>query len=221
MGEFASKGLSNGVGIPALVLGSLGFLQSGGLGGGLGGILGGGSTQAAMMANAAGQAAMAEKDSIIARLQSEKYADHVGIDVYKQSRTDNTDLRDRIMGEWLKPLAQESAANRERLATIEATMKCDQEKTVLREQLIEQKFATANSEMLRHVDDVANKAACGIASNAAGIAALRSVIDSITVTHVPATSICPEPMPRWNSFTVPEGAAPATQPISGSVGVTK
>ncbi len=221
MGEFISRGAALGTSIPGLVLGSLGFLQSGGLGGGLGGILGGGSTQAAMMANAAGQAAMAEKDSIIARLQSEKYADHVGIDVYKQSRVDNTDLRDRIMGEWLKPLAQESAANRERLATIEASMKCESEKTQLREQLIEQKFATANSEMLRHVDDVANKAACGISANAAGIAALRSVVDGITAIHIPAAVVCPEPMPRWNSYEVPTNQAPATQPVSGSVGVTK
>lgn len=222
MGEFASKGLANGVGIPALVLGSLGFLQSGGLnGGGLGGILGGGNTQAAMMANAAGQAVMSEKDSTIARLMSEKYADHVGIDVYKQSRVDNTDLRDRIMGEWLKPLAQESAANRERLATIEATMKCDNEKTQLREQLIEQRFATAQSEMNRRVDDVANKAACGISANAAGIAALRSVVDSITAIHVPTTAICPEVMHRWNSWTAPTAEAPATQPVVGSVNVTK
>ena len=35
MGDYASKGLANGLGIPALVLGSLGFLGSGGLGGGL------------------------------------------------------------------------------------------------------------------------------------------------------------------------------------------
>lgn len=46
MGEYASKGLANGVGIPALVLGSLGFLNSGGLGG-LGGILGGNTAGAA------------------------------------------------------------------------------------------------------------------------------------------------------------------------------
>ena len=155
MGEFASKGLANGVGIPALVLGSLGFLQSGGLGGGLGGILGGGN--AAMMANAVGQGVLSEKDATIARLMSEKYADKVGTEVYAQSRRENQDLGDRILGNWIKPIAQESAANRERLATIEATMKCDQEKTVLREQLIEQKFTTAQSEMLRHVDDVALK----------------------------------------------------------------
>ena len=39
MAEFASKGLANGVGIPALVLGSLGFLGS--ANNGNGGILGG------------------------------------------------------------------------------------------------------------------------------------------------------------------------------------
>ncbi len=219
MGEFASKGLANGVGIPALVLGSLGFLQSGGLGGGLGGILGGGSTQAAMMANALGQNAMAEKDATIARLMSEKYADKVGVEVYAQSRRENQDLGDRILGNWIKPIAQESAANRERLATIEAKMQCADEQTKLREQLIEQRFATAQSEMNRRVDDVANKAACGISANAAGIAALKHVVDGITAIHVPTSVICPEVMPRWNAFQVPEAAAPATQPVTGTVNV--
>ncbi len=221
MGEFASKGLANGLGIPALVLGSLGFVQSGGLGGGLGGILGGGSAQAAMMANAAGQAALSEKDSTIARLMSEKYADKVGVEVYGQSRRENQDLSDRLLGNWIKPIAQESAANRERLATIEARMQCDQEKTQLREQLIEQRFATAQSEMNRRVDDVANKAACGISANAAGIAALKSVVDGITAIHVPTSVICPEVMPRWNSWETPTAAAPATQPITGTVNVNK
>lgn len=53
MAEYASKGLSNGIGIPALVLGSLGFLQSGGLGNGLGGLFGNNQQQervAALMA---------------------------------------------------------------------------------------------------------------------------------------------------------------------------
>lgn len=220
MGEFASKGLSNGVGIPALVLGSLGFLQSGGLGGGLGGILGGGN-QAAMMANALGQNAMAEKDATIARLMAEKYSDKADVEVYAQTRRENQDLGDRLLGNWIRPIAQESAANRERLATIEAKMQCDAEKTQLREQLIEQRFATANSEMNRRVDDVANKAACGIASNANGIAALRSVVDSITSTIIPQTAICPPVMPRYNTWEAPTDTAPATQPINGTLNVTK
>lgn len=209
MGEFASKGLANGVGIPALVLGSLGFLQSGGLGGGLGGILGGGQ-QAAMMANAVGQGVLSEKDATIARLQSEKYADHVGIDVYKQSRADNTDMRDRIMGEWLKPLAQEAAANRERIAVLETQVQADREKAALREQIMQQK-----------VDTVAERSATGIAGNSAAIAHLGRIVDSITVLHIPTSVICPEVMPRWNSWEAPTAAAPATQPITGTVNVAK
>lgn len=221
MGEFASKGLANGLGIPALVLGSLGFVQSGGLGGGLGGILGGGNAQAAMMASAVGQGVLSEKDATIARLMSEKYADKVGTEVYAQSRRENQDLSDRLLGNWIKPLSQEAAANRERLATIEAKMQCDQEKTQLREALIEQRFATATSEMNRRVDDVANKAACGISSNAAGIAALRKVVDGITATYVPTSVITPEVMHRWNAWEEPTAAAPATQPVTGTIHVTK
>lgn len=217
MGEFASKGVAGtglGLGIAGTALGIL--AGSNGGNGLLGGLFGGGMNQ---YAQGAAQAVLSEKDATIARLQSEKYADHVGIDVYKQSRVDNTDLQDRLLGNWIKPIAQEAAANRERLATIEATMKCESEKTQLREQLIEQKFATANVEMNRRVDDVANRAACGISANAAGIAALKSVVDGITAIHVPTTVICPEVMHRWNSWEAPTNQAPATQPVVGTVNV--
>lgn len=69
MGEYASKGLANGLGIPALVLGSLGFLGSGGLSGGLFG-----NNNAAMVAGGnAAVAALAEKDAEIGQLKAEKY----------------------------------------------------------------------------------------------------------------------------------------------------
>lgn len=69
MGDYASKGLANGLGIPALVLGSLGFLGSGGLGGGLFG-----NNNAAMVAGGnAAVAALAEKDAEIGQLKAEKY----------------------------------------------------------------------------------------------------------------------------------------------------
>lgn len=219
MGEFASKGVAGsglGLGIAGTALGVLSASQNGG--GLLGGILGGGMNQ---YAQGAALGVMAEKDATIARLQAEKYSDNHDVEVYAQTRRENQDLGDRLLGNWIKPIAQEAAANRERLATIEAKMQCDQEKTLLREQLIEQKFATANSEMLRHVDDVANKAACGISANAAGIAALRSVVDGITAIHIPTSVICPEVMPRWNSWEAPTAAAPATQPIVGTVNVAK
>lgn len=69
MGDYASKGLANGVGIPALVLGSLGFLQSGGLGGIFGGNQ---SAMACAMGNSA-VAVLAEKDAEIGQLKAEKY----------------------------------------------------------------------------------------------------------------------------------------------------
>ncbi len=210
MGEFASKGLANGVGIPALVLGSLGFLQSGGLGGGLGGILGGGSTQAAMMANAVGQGVLSEKDATIARLQAEKYSDKNDVEVYAQTRRENQDLRDRIMGEWLKPLSQEAAANRERIAVLETEVKCDREKAALREQIVMQK-----------IDCASREAAHGIQDLGMGLAALRQTVDGITRTIIPQTAICPPVMPRYNSWEAPTDTAPAIQPINGTVSVAK
>lgn len=74
MGDYASKGLANGVGIPALVLGSLGFLQSGGLGG----ILGGNQSAIASAMSNSAVAVLAEKDAEIGQLKAEKYTnDHV------------------------------------------------------------------------------------------------------------------------------------------------
>ena len=73
MGDYASKGLANGVGIPALVLGSLGFLGSGGLGSLFGGN---------------GQNVIAEKDSKIAKLEAEKYSDSSNIELYKQIKSE-------------------------------------------------------------------------------------------------------------------------------------
>lgn len=69
MGDYASKGLANGVGIPALVLGSLGFLGSGGLGN----IFGGNQSAMACAMNSGAVAVMAEKDAEIGQLKAEKY----------------------------------------------------------------------------------------------------------------------------------------------------
>lgn len=66
MGDYASKGLANGLGIPALVLGSLGFLGSGGLGS-----LGFGNNNGVAVAGTV--ASLAEKDAEIGQLKAEKY----------------------------------------------------------------------------------------------------------------------------------------------------
>lgn len=59
----------------------------------------------------------------------------------------------------------------------------------LREQLINQKIDCC----------------CGQMST--GLAALQSIVANITKTIVPASAVCPAPMPQYNSWTAPTTAA--------------
>ena len=149
MGDYASKGLANGVGIPALVLGSLGFLQSGGLGNGLFGNSG----------STAVSAALSQKDSEIAKLSAEKYTDNkIGESYIALNNQINNVARD---------LATLSLNNERRISTIEGQVSC-----------------------------------LAQATNTA-IAGINNTLNTITKTVVPKDAICPEYMPRYNSWTAP------------------
>ena len=141
MAEFASKGLANGVGIPALVLGSLGFLGSAnnGNGGILGGLFGGGNCNQV-------SALMAEN----ANLRAEKYSDK-NAEVYVASRAENKALRDELMG-FIRPLSNEAAQNRERIAVLETNVAKNAEIADLREKLVRAELGTK-------IDTVATAAA--------------------------------------------------------------
>lgn len=153
MGDYASKGLANGVGIPALVLGSLGFLQSGGLGNGIFGNYNNSIASTAM------SAALSQKDSEIAKLSAEKYTDNKISESYIALNSQiNTVARD---------LASLSLNNERRISTIEGQVSC-----------------------------------LAQATNTA-IAGINNTLSTITKTVVPKDAVCPEYMPRYNSFTVP------------------
>ena len=47
---------------------------------------------------------------------------------------------------------------------------------------------------------------CCCGSMNAGLAALQATVANITKTIVPITSVCPEPMPQYNSWTAPTAA---------------
>ena len=150
MGDYASKGLANGVGIPALVLGSLGFLQSGGLCNGLFGNNAGAT---------AVSAALSQKDSEIAKLSAEKYTDNkIGESYIALNNQINNVAKD---------LAALSLNNERRISTVEGQVSC-----------------------------------LAQATNTA-IAGINNTLSTITKTVVPKDAICPEYMPRYNSFTVP------------------
>lgn len=204
MAEFASKGLANGVGIPALVLGSLGFLGSAnnGNGGILGGLFGGGNCNQV-------SALMAEN----ANLRAEKYSDNKDTEVYVASRAENKALRDELMG-FIRPLSNEAAQNRERIAVLETNVAKNAEIADLREKLI-------RSELGGRIDSVAQTCGCGIAQLNNAVASLQNTVNGITQTIIPQSAICPPVMPRYNSYTAPTDTAPATQPVTGNIRVQR
>ena len=53
----------------------------------------------------------------------------------------------------------------------------------------------------------------GFSSTNAALANLQNTINTITCTVIPKDAICPEVMPRFNSWTAPTDTAPATQPV--------
>lgn len=82
-----------------------------------------------------------------------------------------------------KELAQQTTQIDKRVAALEVS-------APLREQLVNQRID------------------CCCNSMSAGLAALQNTVANITKTIVPITSVCPAPMPEFNSFVVP--TAPAT-----------
>lgn len=204
MAEFATKGLANGVGIPALVLGSLGFLGSAnnGNGGILGGLFGGGNCNQV-------SALMAEN----ANLRAEKYSDNKNAEVYVASRAENKALRDELMG-FIRPLSNEAAQNRERIAVLETNVAKNAEIADLREKLI-------RSELGGRIDSVAQTCGCGVAQLNNAVASLQNTVNGITQTIIPQSAICPPVMPRYNSYTAPTDTAPATQPVTGNIRVQR
>ena len=204
MGEFASKGVAGtglGLGIAGTALGVLAG-SNGGNGGLLGGLFGNGCADKV-------SALMSEN----AMLKAENYSDKVAKDVYGQSLTDNRRLRDEMYA-FIKPLSDEAASNRERVAVLEAQQAKNGEIADLREKLV-------RSELGARIDSVAQTCGCGIAQLNNAVAAINNTLGQITHTVIPRTAICPEVMPRYNSFVTPTDAAPAVQPVTGNINVNR
>ena len=207
MAEFASKGVA-GAGLGLGIAGTaLGVLNSGGLGGILGGL--GGWGNGAALAGGTALGVLAEKDAKIAELTAEKYSDGIGKDVYSQSLADNKAVREELYA-FIKPLAEEAANNRVNIARLEEQQKCCCEKQELREQIMEGKIREQGLVLGGKIDQVASAAKCCCEQNSAAIAGLQALMSKITQTVIPTSAICPEVMPRYNSWTAPTTPATAT-----------
>lgn len=120
------------------------------------------------------QNVIAEKDSKIAKLEAEKYSDASNIELYKQ-----------IKSELKETIANERATYKEFNSLQEKLFKSELEK---------QSMLTAQGiqGLQAQINCTNNHLNC-----------LQTVVNSITKTVVPKDAICPEYMPRYNSFTVP------------------
>lgn len=216
MTEYASKGVAGsglGLGIAGTALGVLAASNNGN--GLLGGLFGNNCNQGGMTA----VGVLAEKDAKIAELTAQKYSDNQDATVYTATRAENKALRDELMA-YITPIANEAASNRERVAVLEATQKCNTEKTILREQLLEAKLDNVKLATDAKIDSVAQTCGCGIAQLNTAVANLQSGLNAITKTVIPKDVICPEVMARYNSWTAPTNPAPAVQPITGTIKVS-
>lgn len=183
MAEFASKGVANAGLVTGIIGTSLGVLNNGGLN--LGGILGGNTSGGVALG------VLAEKDAKIAELTAERYSDASDKAVYQQTLSDNKNLRDEMYS-FITPIANEAAANRERVAVLEEQMQAEKEKAALREQIL-----------LGKVNEVAQAANNGLTALNGAVTCLQNTVAGITQTIVPASAVCPNPMPANNAWVPP------------------
>lgn len=189
MAEYASKGVA-GTALGLGIAGTVGLVNQLSNGGNLlGGLLGGNCAQ--------GAAVVSGLQAENAMLKAENYSDRGTLEAYKQSVADNKELRTEMYA-FIKPLADEAAQNRVNLATLQAELKCCCEKQELREQILK-----------GDIDKVALMANNGLTALQGAVTCLQNTVAGITQTIVPASAICPEAMPRYNSWTAPTTTTPA------------
>ena len=208
MGEFASKGVAGaglGLGIAGTALGVLNSNCGNGL---LGGLFGGNCCNGARYG--AGEVQyVSELQARVQGLEAEKVANANMVAAFNQTVANDKELRAEMYA-YIKPLAEEAANNRVNIATLQAELKCATEKAALREQILEGKLREQGLALNGKIDTVAQTAKCCCEQNSAAIAGLQALMSKITQTDIPTSAICPEVMPRYNSWTAPTGAATAS-----------
>ena len=235
MAEFASKGVAGtglGLGIAGTALGLMANSCGNGCGGGLlGNILGGGCRNNCGNDLAAGLAFFESKESSslleqVARLTAEKYADGVGVQVYKDALA-ASNKNDERLNQTLKEAAQELVVTRERLARSEEQFACLVSKVAENSGKISKLEDEACAARVREAQTLKD-VECLAASVHQKIEALRNETSAaialegerrvngdnnlmcyVKATYVPGKlvmpldALCPEAMQRYNSWTAP------------------
>lgn len=209
MAEYASKGAA-GTALGLGIAGTVGLVNqlSGCNGGVLGGILGGNCCNRGV--GVGGRAEVQHVSALQAengQLKAENYSDRTSLEAYKQTVADNKELRTEMYA-FIKPLSEEAANNRVTIARLEEQIKCAGEKAELREQVIQGQLREQGLALNGKIDQVASAAKCCCEANSTAIASLQALVGKITQTSVSTSAICPEVMPRYNSWTAPTTTTP-------------
>lgn len=211
-GEFASNAKANTAVTLASVLGGIGTygaLRSGALNGLLGGCDAGcGARYGAGLGMGAELQYVSELQARVQSLEAEKVANANMVAAFNQTVANDKELRSEMYA-YIKPLAEEAANNRVNIATLQAELKCSNEKAELREQILEGKLREQGLALNGKIDTVAQTAKCCCEQNSAAIAGLQALMSKITQTSISTSAICPEVMPRYNSWTAPTTTTPA------------
>lgn len=240
----AKAGLTTGI-IGTSLAGLLALNGNNNCGNGLlGGLFGGNNCGNMMAGQAAYQAAISAKDAEIGKLQAERYADAIGSKVYDAAIA-MSNRNDEKINTNLKEAFQELVVTRERLARNETEFKClaasvdriGSNVNVLNTEVAdmrvrEQATSDAINCLSKTTTDQFANVYRTIDSQVALEAERRECGDSrlfeyINSNYVKAqkkiarTDICPEVMPRYNSWVAPTAQAPADQPITGNIAVTR
>lgn len=139
-----------------------------------------------------------------AMLKSENYADKVAKETYSQAVADNRELRDEMYA-FIKPLAEEAAKNRVNIAVLQEQQKCSQEKADLREQIVIGKINELALTTKGRFESLDNTIACIVGD----VARNTARINNITKEVIPLDALCPEAMPRYNSWVAPTSTTPS------------
>ena len=145
--------------------------------------MGGTAQVAAQAANTAMAIELARKDSEISQLRADQ----------------NTDVKLSDVFKTLRQLDKEQDA---KIADVDKRVAALEVAGPLREENVRAR-----------IDSVATLATNGIACNSSAIQHLSAVVAGLTKTVIPIDNVCPQPMPRYNSWTTPAagtgGATPA------------
>nr|DAV71591.1 MAG TPA: hypothetical protein [Caudoviricetes sp.] len=211
-GEFASNAKANTAVTLASVLGGIGTygaLRSGALNGLLGGCDAGcGARYGAGLGMGAELQYVSELQARVQSLEAEKVANTNMVAAFNQTVANDKELRAEMYA-YIKPLAEEAANNRVHIARLEEQQKCCREKQELCERVLEGKLREQGLALNGKIDTVAQTAKCCCEQNSAAIAGLQALMSKITQTSISTSAICPEVMPRYNSWTAPTTTTPA------------